>query len=187
MKSKKGFTMIEVLIVVGIIGILSTFLLPNVIQAHYKGRASRIVTDLRVIRDTLLRYHMEKYSWPRSRTWDRIPPEFRSYLPPPVRYSISQAGKPASPTRITAISPRPGSVAGDTRWFYEPGFGTSCWPTSCKGWPRTFSTAPRSIKIGECSSSLSNNRYHSSWSGIDSIISRTNSRSLFMSSGLFMK
>ena len=74
--------MIEVLIVVGIIGILSTFLLPNVIQAHYKGRASRIVTDLRVIRDTLLRYHMEKYSWPRSRTWDRIPPEFRSYLPP---------------------------------------------------------------------------------------------------------
>lgn len=80
--------MIEVLIVVGIIGILSTFLIPNVIQAHYKGRASRIVTDLRVIRDTLLRYHMEKNSWPKSRTWGRIPPEFRTYLPPGALFDI---------------------------------------------------------------------------------------------------
>ena len=83
-----GFTLIEVLIVVAIIGILATFLLPNIIQAHYKARASRIVSDLRIIRDTCLRYHMEKNGWPRSRTWGRIPPELLSYLPPGTQFDI---------------------------------------------------------------------------------------------------
>jgi prepilin-type N-terminal cleavage/methylation domain-containing protein len=84
----KGFTLIEVLIVVAIIGILASFLLPNIVQAHYKGRASRIASDLRIIRDTLLRYHMEKNSWPRSRSWGRMPPEFRSYLPAGALFNI---------------------------------------------------------------------------------------------------
>jgi prepilin-type N-terminal cleavage/methylation domain-containing protein len=87
-RKARGFTMIEVLIVVAIIGILATFLLPNIVQAHYKARASKIVSDLRIIRDTCLRYHMEKNTWPRSRTWGRIPPELLSYLPPGTLFDI---------------------------------------------------------------------------------------------------
>lgn len=88
MNNKKGFTLIEVLIVVAILGILASFLVPNIVQALYKGRASSIVSDARIIRDTLLRYHIEKNSWPRSRGWGRIPPEFRSYLPPGAIFDI---------------------------------------------------------------------------------------------------
>ena len=85
----EGFTLIEVLIVIAILGILASFLLPNVIQAYYKGRAAKVVNDLRVIRDTALRYHMDKNSWPRSRTWAVIPPEFKSYLPPGTTFNLS--------------------------------------------------------------------------------------------------
>jgi prepilin-type N-terminal cleavage/methylation domain-containing protein len=87
-RTDKGFTLIEILIVVGIIGILATFLLPNIVQAHYKARASKIVSDLRIIRDSCLRYHIEKNSWPRSRTWGRIPPELVSYVPPGTQFDI---------------------------------------------------------------------------------------------------
>ena len=80
--------MIEVLIVVAILGILASFLVPNIVQALNKGRASSIVNDARIIRDTLLRYQIEKNSWPRSRGWGRIPPEFRSYLPPGAVFNI---------------------------------------------------------------------------------------------------
>ena len=88
MKNKKGFTLIEVLIVVGILGILASFLVPNIVHAHYKGRASRIVSDARIIRDAFLRYHIEQNSWPRSRGWGRIPPELLSYLPPGAIFDI---------------------------------------------------------------------------------------------------
>ena len=80
--------MIEVLIVVAILGILASFLVPNIVQALNKGRASSIVNDARIIRDTLLRYQIEKNSWPRSRGWGRSPPEFRSYLPPGAVFNI---------------------------------------------------------------------------------------------------
>ncbi len=89
MKKRSGFTLIEVLIVVAILGILASFLVPNIVQAHYKGRASRIVSDSRIIRDTLLRYHIERNSWPRSRGWGIIPPELRSYLPAGAQFDMS--------------------------------------------------------------------------------------------------
>jgi prepilin-type N-terminal cleavage/methylation domain-containing protein len=85
----KGFTLIEILIVVAILGILASFLLPNAIQAYYKGRAAKVVNDMRVIRDCALRYQMDKNSWPRSRTWGRTPPEFQSYLPPGTSFDLS--------------------------------------------------------------------------------------------------
>jgi prepilin-type N-terminal cleavage/methylation domain-containing protein len=88
-RQTKGFTLIEILIVVAILGILASLLLPSAIQAYYKGRAAKVVNDMRVIRDTALRYQVDKNSWPRSRTWGRTPPEFQSYLPPGTSFDLS--------------------------------------------------------------------------------------------------
>ncbi|MBN1225149.1 MAG: prepilin-type N-terminal cleavage/methylation domain-containing protein [Candidatus Aminicenantes bacterium] len=85
---RQGFTLIEVLIVIAIIGLLATFSIPHLMQAHNKGKAAKIVTDLRAIRNAALNYNISRGQWPRSRTWGRIPPEFVSYLPPSASFDL---------------------------------------------------------------------------------------------------
>jgi len=85
----KGFTLIEVLLVVFIIGILSTLAIPHLRHAHYKGRATKIVEDLRIIRNSLLSYHLDKGTWPRSRSWGRLPRGTLSHLPAGISFDLS--------------------------------------------------------------------------------------------------
>ena len=86
---KKGFSLIEMLIVVTIIGLLASLAVPNILHAYYKGRATKIVTDLRAIRDVAINYNSDNSNWPRSRSWGRIPPEFRPHLPPTTTFDLT--------------------------------------------------------------------------------------------------
>ena len=88
MAHNRGFSLIEVLIVVSIIGILSTFLVPNLVQTHYKGKAVKIMTDMRAIRDIALTYNMDLQEWPRSKGWGKIPKDFQSHFPPGLTFNL---------------------------------------------------------------------------------------------------
>ncbi len=79
----------EVLIVVCIIGILSSLALPNLLSAIYKGRAAKIVEDLRVIRDAVTTFHLDTNTWPRSRGYGLIRKELLPYLPAGVSFDLS--------------------------------------------------------------------------------------------------
>jgi len=46
-KSKSGFTLVELLVVIGIIGILTTFVLINLSSAREKSKIARVQADLR--------------------------------------------------------------------------------------------------------------------------------------------
>ncbi|MGB2753947.1 MAG: prepilin-type N-terminal cleavage/methylation domain-containing protein [Phycisphaerae bacterium] len=62
--AKKGFTLVEILIVVIILGILAAIVIPQFTEASGEARVSNLMTNLQTIRSQLLLYktqHLETY------------------------------------------------------------------------------------------------------------------------------
>lgn len=61
---KRGFTLVEILIVVIILGILAAIVIPQFTEASSEARISNLMTNLQTIRSQLLLYktqHLEQY------------------------------------------------------------------------------------------------------------------------------
>lgn len=63
-KKSKGFSLIELIVVIAIIALLSTIVLAALGNARQKGRDSRRVSDLRQIRNALQLYYTANKSYP---------------------------------------------------------------------------------------------------------------------------
>lgn len=63
-KSKSGFTLIEVSIVVAIIGLLAMMSIPAVRKARTRSQITAVVNDLRVFGDAFEQYSMERGRYP---------------------------------------------------------------------------------------------------------------------------
>ncbi len=73
MFTKKGFTLIEILIVVAIIGILASVVVVGLGPAQKKGRDSRRVSDLRSVQNALELYYGKNGSYPvPNGTWTQF-------------------------------------------------------------------------------------------------------------------
>lgn len=68
-RPQKGFTLIEILVVVAIIGLLSTVVLTSLDSARAKARDARRLVDLREVRTALENYRVENGAFPISTTW----------------------------------------------------------------------------------------------------------------------
>lgn len=71
-QSKKGFTLIEVLIVVGIIGILSSVILVGLNSSRSRARDTRRVTDLRQTQQALELFYTKTGCYPNAGSWDAL-------------------------------------------------------------------------------------------------------------------
>lgn len=65
-KGKKGFTLIELVIVVAILGILAGIAIPRFLDATATARGARIVADLRTIDSAIVIYNAKTGSLPTS-------------------------------------------------------------------------------------------------------------------------
>ena len=66
MNNKKGFTLIEILVVVAIISILSAIAIPNFLQAQTRSKVSRVKSDFRTIATALEAYAADHNDFPRQ-------------------------------------------------------------------------------------------------------------------------
>src|ERR1041385_6236773 len=68
-KKEGGFTLLELLIVIVIIGILALLIIPNITSAPKKARDTGRKTDLRAIQKALEEYFVSNNIYPASATW----------------------------------------------------------------------------------------------------------------------
>ncbi|AEF99349.1 general secretion pathway protein G [Methylomonas methanica MC09] len=63
-KSQQGFTLIEVMIVVVILGILASIVVPKIMGRPDEARATRTLQDIRAIGAALDLYRLDNFSYP---------------------------------------------------------------------------------------------------------------------------
>lgn len=68
-KSKKGFTLIEMLIVIAIIGILASIILVGLGTFRGRGRDARRISDVRQVQNALELYFNSKGAYPLTDSW----------------------------------------------------------------------------------------------------------------------
>ena len=80
-RSQKGFTLVEVCIVLVIMSILVRVSLPAFRTTLTRARATRAIGDLNVIREAAMAYYAANGTWPAEAGVARIPAGLAPYLP----------------------------------------------------------------------------------------------------------
>jgi len=78
-KSEQGFTLIEMLVVMGIIGILAVFIIANLQTARNKALLTRAKSDFRAIHQALIMYEDDHGDYPPDASRS-VPPGLEKYL-----------------------------------------------------------------------------------------------------------
>lgn len=78
---RSGFTLIELVIVLTIIGVIAAIVLPHLREAAYKADAAAIVSDAQTVRMAALSYFAEQAEFPNTSGWGEVPPELIESLP----------------------------------------------------------------------------------------------------------
>ena len=63
-KAARGFTLIEIMVVVVIIGLLAAFILPNVFGNVIKAQIAKVKGDIQGIETALTMYKLDNYKYP---------------------------------------------------------------------------------------------------------------------------
>ncbi|WP_221032226.1 type II secretion system protein [Actomonas aquatica] len=78
-KLQRGFTLVEIMIVVVIIGLLAALAIPAFSRVKQKARINTFINDLRIGKDAFETYSLEVGAWPPDGI-SGIPPEMSEYM-----------------------------------------------------------------------------------------------------------
>lgn len=81
MSRRGGFTMVELLVVVSIVGILAGLAIPNMRTVLLRARATEVAADFDVVRVAALQYNAQTQLWPSETSLGVVPGELEDYLP----------------------------------------------------------------------------------------------------------
>ena len=76
-----GFSLVELLVSVSIVGILAAIAIPNMRNMTFRARATTVAADLAVLRQATLEYNGDVHTWPADAGAGVVPPELTGYLP----------------------------------------------------------------------------------------------------------
>jgi prepilin-type N-terminal cleavage/methylation domain-containing protein len=80
-EGRRGFTLVELAVVVMVVALLAALAMPNMQRAIFRARAAEAVGDLQVVRVAILNYLADNHTWPAEVGVGVIPPGLEDYLP----------------------------------------------------------------------------------------------------------
>lgn len=86
--NKRGFTIIESLVVLMIISILVSFAIPRYIEAKKTAQAAKAITDFEAIRTAVISYYSDSGDYPPDYLPGKVPPEIQKYLPESFSFDL---------------------------------------------------------------------------------------------------
>ena len=84
---KKGFTLIETMVVLTIIGILVSFSMPEYMKAKKMAQAVSVIADFKVIHTAAVACFLETGKYPPDYYPGGVPKELKPYLPEDFKFS----------------------------------------------------------------------------------------------------
>jgi len=76
-----GFSLIELLVAVSIVGILAGLAIPNMRNVTLRARATAVFGDLNVVRQATLDYNAAQNAWPADAALGVVPAELNGFIP----------------------------------------------------------------------------------------------------------
>lgn len=86
-RAQSGFSMIETMIVVAILGILVNLAVPIYVESRMRAEVAAIVNDYNVVRAAVADYYLANEIWPASSDPGETPPDLAEYLGDRVNWS----------------------------------------------------------------------------------------------------
>lgn len=80
-RRRGGFSLIELLMAVSIVGILAGLAIPNLRSMTFRARATEVAADLEVVRISTLQYNGDAFAWPGEVGQGVVPTELNTHLP----------------------------------------------------------------------------------------------------------
>jgi len=96
MKAKSGFTLVEILIVVVILGILAAIVIPQFTEASTEAKLSSLCTDLQTLRSQIELYKIQH---------NDVPPSFAGFVAEMTTYSDIDGNTNAAKTAVFCYGP----------------------------------------------------------------------------------
>ncbi len=96
MKAKSGFTLVEILIVVVILGILAAIVIPQFTEASTEAKLSSLCTDLQTLRSQIELYKIQH---------NDVPPSFDNFIAQTTTYTDIDGNTNAVKTAVFCYGP----------------------------------------------------------------------------------
>ncbi len=121
--SKKGFTLVELVVVIAILGILAGIAIPRMIDATATARGAKLVADMRTIDSAAMIYQARSGQEPAS--IDALLTDAPTATPPTYRLLAAQPVPPVGRTTVTMNNGSESTATLGTTAVYSIGTGAN--------------------------------------------------------------